>query len=123
MMRTKCTLSVLVLLPLGGPAFGHHSAAMFDQQKQVTLMGTVKLFQMTNPHCWIQVLVPSDNGTEEWSIEMGGPPQLLRFGWKPGSLKPGDKITVIARPMKDGSKAGGFVSATGSDGKLIGRQP
>jgi hypothetical protein len=90
---------------------------MFDDDKSVTLAGTVKSFQWTNPHCWIQLLVRGDSGSIEWSVEMGSPSVLFRAGWKPGTLQAGEKITVVIHPMRDGTPGGLFVSASGVDGK------
>ena len=100
-------------------AFAHHSAAMFDDDKSVTLTGTVRAFQWTNPHCFIQVLVPTPSGPVEWSVEMSSPSMLFRTGWKPGTLKAGDKITVVIHPVRDGTPGGRFVSATNADGRLL----
>jgi hypothetical protein len=109
------------------PALPHHSHAMFDLEKQVTLVGTVKEFDWNNPHCWIQVLVPDpkDPGAPpvEWGVEMGAPIQLIRHGWKSDSLKPGDKITVVINPLRDGRPGGQIISAIGPDGKPIGAVP
>ena len=109
---------------IAAPACAHHSRAMFDQTKQIILVGTVKDFQWTNPHCWIQVLVPDPTNPQaaaaEWGIEMGAPVELMRKGWKPGSLNPGDKVTIIANPLRDGQPGGLVVSVTGPDGKIIG---
>jgi hypothetical protein len=78
------------------PAAAHHSGAMFDDKKSVTLSGTVKEFQWTNPHCWIEMLVPAANGKAvEWSVEMGAPFEVIRTGLRPGTIKAGDKITVV----------------------------
>jgi len=101
-------------------AHAHHSGAIFDDGKSTTLIGTVRAFQWTNPHCWIQILVPGDGGSVEWSVEMGSPSQLYRGGLRPGSLKPGDRITVVVHPMRDGSNGGLFVSAIAPDGKALG---
>jgi hypothetical protein len=107
-------------------AFAHHSHAMFDQAKQVTLVGTVKEFEWDNPHCWIQLLVEDPGDPQaapvEWGIEMNSPLALFRTGWKPGSLKAGDKISVVINPLRDGRPGGQFVSATDADGKPIGKQ-
>jgi len=95
---------------------------MFDYEKTVTLVGTVKLFQFTNPHCWIELSVPGEKGVEDWSVEMGAPLQLYQGGWKPGTLKPGDEIKVVVRPTRDGTqKAGLFVSAARADGTVLGK--
>ncbi|MDE3169123.1 MAG: hypothetical protein KGL75_03190, partial [Acidobacteriota bacterium] len=88
----------LASIVLAGAAQAHHSRAMFDTTKQVKLVGTVKDFQWTNPHCWIQVLVQDSANASadpvEWGVEMGAPVELMRKGWKPESLKPGDKVTI-----------------------------
>ena len=99
------------------PALAHHSGAMFDPTKTVTLEGTVKEFQYTNPHSWLQILVPGPDGKQtEWGFESEGPSSLLRAGIKAKTFMPGDKITVICHPMKDGRSAGSLVTATKADG-------
>jgi Family of unknown function (DUF6152) len=116
----KCRISVgVAALLFALQALSHHSGAMFDNQTSLTLTGTVKAFQWTNPHCWIQVLVPGEQGPSEWSVEMGSPAQLYRGGWKQATVKPGDKITIVIHPMRDGTQGGLFVSAVGKDGKPI----
>ena len=110
--------TALILTALDADA--HHSAAMFDEQKSVTLEGTVKSFQWTNPHCWIQLLVSGQPEPIEWSVEMGAPSQLFNRGWRPKTLAVGEKIIVIIHPMRDGSSGGVFVSATDGDGHPLG---
>jgi hypothetical protein len=86
----------------------------------VTLVGTVKEFQYTNPHSWLQVLVPGPNGsTVEWGFEAEGPSTLMRAGIKAKTFKPGDKVTVQASPMRDGRPAGALISVTMADGSVI----
>ncbi len=103
------------------PAFAHHSFAMFDNQKNTTLEGTVKEFQWTNPHSWVQLMVkdPATGKDVEWSIEGGSPNGLARNGWKRTSLKPGDKAVVVIHPLKDGANGGSLVTVT-VDGVQIG---
>jgi hypothetical protein len=107
------------------PAVAHHSFAMFDGDKQVTLDGTVKEFQWTYPHSWIVMMVPNRAGKlEQWPIEMGPPAGLAKEGWLPKTLTPGMKVTLIARPLKDGRLGGQFFSVKLPDGKVLnaGRQ-
>ena len=120
-MISRWLLPTAVLLALALPAEAHHSAAMFDRTKTQSLSGTVKELQWTSPHCWLQVMAASDTGPVEWSIEMGAPIELYRGGWRPTILKPGDKITVVFNPTRDGAKGGLFVSALGPDGQAIGK--
>ncbi len=108
------TLCAVATLP--GLALAHHSGAMFDAQKTVTLQGTVKAFQWSNPHCWIQFLVAKDGQTQEWSIEMGSTTELYRSGWRPHTMHAGENLTIVVHPMRDGSMGGKFASAEGPDG-------
>jgi len=102
-------------------AYAHHSSAMFDKASIRDLTATVREFQWTNPHVWIQVIVERDDGSqEEWSIEGLGPNSLFRNGWRPNSFVPGDLIQIRFNPMRDGSNAGGFVGAKFSDGRTLG---
>ena len=117
----KYALITIAVLLTAGPAPAHHSFAMFDQSKSVTLLGTVKDFRWSNPHVFIQLLVKTDSGNEEeWSIEMTSPEHLARVGWKPGALRPGDKVTLVVHPMRDGSAGGQYISGTGPDGPFVG---
>ena len=97
---------------------------MWDSAKTVTLEGIVKEFQWSNPHCWIQLRVTQASEAasdgQEWSIEMAAPIQVRQGGWKPGTLKAGDRIRVSFHPAHDGSRAGNFVSAVAADGRPLG---
>jgi hypothetical protein len=94
------------------PALAHHSFALFDAQKSMTLEGRVKQFQWTNPHTWIQLMVVDASGKEaEWSIEASSAITMSRQGWTRSALKPGDHIIVVIHPLKDGTRGGSLVSA------------
>ena len=115
--------ATLLIAPLVGvgPALAHHSFAMFDRQKEITLKGTVKEFQWTNPHSFIEIEVADEKGViTPYSIEMNSPNNLTRQGWKSSSLKVGDKVTLLMNPLRDGSKGGLFVSVMLPDGKVLG---
>jgi len=96
------------------PVAAHHSFAVYDRTKTVTLKGTVKTFQWTNPHCVVWVLVQPDGGGEpqEWGIETTSPGVLTRGGWTRNSIKPGDRVSVEFSPLRDGSHGGGLNSVT-----------
>lgn len=109
-----------LFLLVAGTAGAHHSFEMFDRQKEVTLVGTVKEFQWTNPHCWIQLWVPNADGTPvEWGIELDSPRSLIRTGWGPKLVLVGDKITVVVHPKRDGTNAGGYHSGIAADGTQL----
>jgi len=114
------TLAVIALTA-SCAVLAHHSFAMFDQSKQLSLTGTVREFQWTNPHAFIHIDVPDENGSQVmWQIEMNSPNNLRRQGWKSSMLKPGDKVTVVTNPLRDGKRGGLFVAATLADGTQMG---
>jgi hypothetical protein len=94
---------------------------MFDQSKQLTLKGTVREFQWTNPHAFIHLDVPNEaGGVDTWQVELNSPNNLKRQGWKSTSLKVGDAVTLMLNPLKDGTKGGLFVAVTLPDGSVLG---
>lgn len=121
-MNLRATIvSGLALAATTIPAFAHHSYAEFDLDKKLTLEGTVKEFQWTNPHSWLLVMVPNASGQEEqWAIELNSVSLLAERGWKPKTVKPGDKIAITFHPMKNGSKAGSYMAIKLPDGKTMG---
>jgi hypothetical protein len=117
-------VSMLGLLLAASPAVAHHSFVMFDTTKQTTLTGTVTAFQWTNPHSYIEMDVADETGVvKHWSIEMGSPSILQTSGWKHGTLKAGDKITLVANPLKNGDPGGLLYEATLPDGRKLGNGP
>jgi hypothetical protein len=118
-IKPVAAAALLGIVVSAQPASAHHSFAMFDRNKQVTLTGTVRQFQWTNPHSWLQLDVQSGRNTVEWSVELGSPNTLVRQGWRRTTFKAGDRVTVVINPMRDGSNGGAFVSATNSAGKRL----
>jgi hypothetical protein len=121
-VRIMTVLLVQVILcKMGSEAQAHHSFAMFDIVHEKTLVGAIREFQWTNPHTWVWIEVPSASGgtTEKWGIEGMSPNFLGRRGWSKDTLKPGDKVTVIIHPVKDGAKGGSFLRVTLADGKVL----
>jgi hypothetical protein len=120
MRKSPALATALAALALQTPALAHHSFAMFDTSKQVSISGVIKDFQYTNPHSWVIVTVAGADGKAvDWAFETEGPSTLLRAGVKHSSLPVGDKVTVKAFPMRDGRPAGALVSVTRSDGSVV----
>lgn len=104
-----------------GGAQAHHSFAMFDMTKEVTVTGTVKEFQWTNPHAYIQVVAKDAQGRDvEWSMEMGAPMYLYARGWRPRSLRAGMEVKVTLNPLRSGKPGGVVRDVTTADGRTIG---
>lgn len=122
-MRFTLALAGALALSLPvGQAQAHHSFAMFDQSKKVTVTGTVRQFQWTNPHSYIQLVSRDASGKEvEWSMEMGAPMYLYARGWRPSTLKAGMQVSITVNPLRNGQPGGVVVDVTTPDGKPIGR--
>src|SRR5712691_11556475 len=100
-------LMTVLLAAATAPVLAHHSFSPFDMGTQKTVTGTVKAIEWTNPHTWIWLDVPNEQGgVEAWGFEGMSPNFLARPGWTRTSLKVGDKITVMFRPLRDGKKGG-----------------
>jgi hypothetical protein len=113
-------LAVGCALAAAAPALAHHSTAMFDMEHQVTLQGTVKDFQWTQPHTWIVFEVPNAaGGSDEYGIEGMSPSYLDRNGWSKHTLSPGDKVSLTIHPLKDGRKGGFDAKVTWPDGHYL----
>jgi hypothetical protein len=103
-------------------AQAHHSDAMFNRDEVRELSGTVKEFQFTNPHTWVQLDVAGANGEMvEWSFEWGSPNQLGRQGIRPSTFPAGAEVTIRTNPMRDGTPGGAFIGARFADGTTVGR--
>ncbi len=114
--------AALALTVASSAAQAHHSFAMFDMTKQVTVNGTVKQFQWTNPHAYIQLVAKDSSGKDvEWSMEMGAPMYLYARGWRPSSLKAGMRVSVILNPLRNGKPGGVVREVSTADGKQIGK--
>jgi hypothetical protein len=121
MSLKTATLAVMTIVAFAPPVLAHHPFAMFDANKTITMEGTVKEFEWTNPHAWMHIVATEKGQPVDWSFEMGSPGQLgSRFGMKPDSGKPGDKVTIRAHPMKDGTNGGQYLSVTLADGHTFG---
>lgn len=106
------------LIVAAAPAMAHHSAAMFEEKKTITVEGVVKEFQFTNPHSWLLVDVTDKDGkVTTWGFEAEGPSTLQRAGIRPSEFPAGTRLTITGRPMKDGRPAAIWESAIRADGK------
>jgi len=114
-------LSAIAVAAFAVPAIAHHSFAMFDAQKTVTLQGTVKEFEWVNPHSWLRVMVNDEKAGKPvlWAVELSSPGRLVTMGMRADSVKAGDAVSVTIHPMKDGTRGGQFIQAVLPGGKEV----
>ena len=118
---TSAFLACALVLVAIRPLHAHHSfAAEFDVDKRVTLDGVVTKVEWTNPHTYFYVDVTDASGkVTTWAVEGGAPNALYRAGWKPTSLKAGDRVIIVGSQAKDGSNLANAISFTLSDGRCL----
>jgi len=122
-MRNALLAAIFVavcLLLYSGPALAHHGGGAYDQAHPVTMTGTVKEFLFIQPHPLITLAVKDDQGTvTEWSVEMTAPNHLVHYGWNGKKLKPGDQITIVGLPSKNGLKVLNLRKISWANGEII----
>jgi hypothetical protein len=110
-MKQRNLIAFLAALALPILGMAHHSGAMYDSTRSVTVAGTITEFKWMNPHSSFKVdVVGADGKHEIWAVEMNAPQNLIPQGWKRTTLKEGDKVSVTVRPMRNGTPGGSFVS-------------
>jgi hypothetical protein len=122
-MRNKA-LATLVLtvamVSLSVPLFAHHGTAAFENDKKVTLKGTVAEWLWSNPHCLLQLDVKGDDGkVVRWVGEVQNPVSMTNLGWSKAAIKVGDEVTVTLLPVKNGQPLGRLVTVLLPDGKTL----
>ncbi len=117
----RVMLASLGLLAAAGSALAHHSfAAIYDPEQSVTVTGVVTNVDWLNPHAHFFVDVENEDGdVENWDFELASPNGLMRLGWRRDSLKPGDEVTVVGIPARDGSTRANTRSVTLADGSRM----
>jgi hypothetical protein len=122
-VRTSARFLVTVVAVAAGVSVtvaAHHSFAMFDTAKPVTLDAVVTSFEWTNPHAYIEVDASDGRGgVRHWSIELGSTSILMRAGWKFSTLKKGDKVTAVVSPLRNGEPGSLLSRITLADGRVL----
>ena len=119
-MRFQAALVLSLLLAV--PLAAHHSGVMYEPMKEVTLKCTVKEYVFVNPHVSILVTVTDAQGQAvDWSIEAASTQALVRSGWRKSTIKFGDVVTIVGRPLRDGRPGAVLVRMTLADGTVMER--
>jgi hypothetical protein len=117
---SKLSLAVLGLALLSVPLLAHHGVAEYDMGKRVTLKGTIAFFDWSNPHTQVHIDVTDDNGkVVHWDLENQPPSILTHAGWTKNSLKPGDQVSIVITPAKNGSPVGLLSEVIFPDGTVL----
>lgn len=111
---------VLAVLAGTGQATAHHSFAVFDHSRSVTVQGAVIKYQWTNPHGFIELdYKAADGSTKRYTMELTSINMLSRAGWTSRSVKAGEIVKAIAAPLLSGEPGGLLLEVTLSDGKTL----
>jgi hypothetical protein len=120
--RIRFALAAAVAFGSATGAAAHHSYAMFDGSRTVTVTGTVAKLEWVNPHVFVWVYVPnaaSATGYDLYAFENGSPNVLLRRGWSKETFASGEAVAVTYWPLADGRPGGHFAVATRADGSVV----
>jgi hypothetical protein len=109
----------LLLLLVAVPVLAHHSFAMYDHSKTITLKGSVTKFQWTNPHAYIELDVMEKGAVKHYSIECTSINMMQRAGWRSNILKYGDQVKAIVAPLNSGEPGGLLLELTLPSGKVM----
>jgi hypothetical protein len=107
----------LILLITASAAFAHHSFAVYDHTRTLNLKGTVTRFQWSNPHAYLDIDVPENDGLKHYTLEMTSINMLQRIGWKSSMVKAGDQIHAVAAPLLSGQPGGLLIEITLANGE------
>src|SRR6187397_457089 len=119
-VRTRAVLPWILATCVTAVVAAHHSTAEFDYTRQVTIKGTVKEVQWTNPHSYIQLITDGDAGQKiQWSVEIGSPSLNINMGWRKNSVKAGDVVTMLLAPARNGKPYGTLRVLTFADGQKL----
>jgi hypothetical protein len=120
MVRIIRLAAALLLLGGGLPAGAHHSFAIFDHTKTYTLKGTVRSFQWTNPHGYIDLdVAEGPPGVDRYTVELTSINMLRRAGWKSSDVSAGDEVTAIVAPLLNGDHGGLLLELKVPDGRTL----
>ena len=113
-----CLLAGAMTIGVAAPALSHHSHAMFDHTREVSVTGTVTQWLLRNPHAFLFIDVKTETGeVVNYPIEMSNIPNMITRGFAQTTFKPGDKVTAKVHPLKDGRSGGNYVTMVAADGK------
>ncbi|HUK34062.1 MAG TPA: DUF6152 family protein [Vicinamibacterales bacterium] len=119
-MKKLFLLTAVVVVTAVVPAVAHHSFAMYDHTRTVTLKGEVTKFQWTNPHGYLEIDVKQKDGsTKHYSLEMTSINMMTRLGWRSNMIKAGDIVTATVSPLLNGEPAGLLLDVTLPDGRKL----
>lgn len=108
------------ILAMAVPAVAHHGAASFDTDREITLTGTVTEWIWANPHCFLKFDAKDATGAvRNWAVEVSNPTDMVKRGWARRSFKPGDTVTVLLQPVKNGAPVGRVRTVTLSSGTVL----
>ena len=122
--RAVFAAALLMIVAWGGPLVAHHSFSMFEMDKNVSYTGVVVDYKWNNPHVHFTIDIKPAPGVDpatigRWDVEGGSTNIMTRQGWNRATLKPGDPITLVGHPMRDGSKGISLFYMIRPDGKRM----
>ena len=112
------SLMSLIILAAAGTALAHHSFAVYDHTRTLSLKGTVTKWQWSNPHAYLDIDVPDASGVvKHYTLEGTSINMLQRTGWRSNMIKAGDQVKAVAAPLLNGEPGGLLLEITLGNGE------
>jgi hypothetical protein len=116
--QMRCVWLGLTILTIAGTAIAHHSFAVYDHTRSLTLKGAVTKWQWSNPHAYLDIDVKDASGTvKHYTLEGTSINMLQRTGWRSNMIKAGDQVTAVAAPLLNGEPGGLLLEITLANGE------
>ena len=112
------TSSILIIALMASTVLAHHSFAVYDHTRTLTLKGSVTKFQWTNPHAYLDIDVrDADGSVKHYTLECTSINMMQRLGWRSNMIKAGDQVKAVAAPLLSGQPGGLLLEITLANGE------
>lgn len=120
-MSKRCLLHAAAVCALlaAAQASAHHSFTHFDRDTELVKTGTVVRWAFNNPHAYLYVNVEENGEVTLWSLEASSPTTLIERGITGSTFEPGDTVTFMFCPLRDGRPGGAIGWARLEDGTFV----
>jgi hypothetical protein len=106
MTRAIAVLVCAIACVSGLTVHAHHSfASTYKEDQRVEIEGSIVTFLFRNPHSYVHVMAPDDEGKmQRWAIEWAGAGQLGTQGLTRDTLKVGDRVVIMGSPGRNAAE-------------------
>ena len=104
-MVRNVLVALAIAVAVSPVASGHHSfAAVYFEDRSVTVEGSVVEFAYRSPHAWVYLdVTDAKDKVTRYGAEWANPNRLTRDGITTDTLRPGDRVILTGSPGRKAS--------------------